>query len=71
MKRTASAAWQGGLKSGKGTVSTENAVLSQTQYSSGTRFENGKGTNPEELIAAAMRAGPLEPSRSIGHTERL
>ena len=53
MKRTASAVWQGDLKSGKGTVSTESAVLSQTQYSFGTRFENGKGTNPEELIAAA------------------
>ncbi len=53
MKRTASAVWQGDLKSGKGTVSTESAVLSQAQYSFGTRFENGKGTNPEELIAAA------------------
>ena len=53
MKRTASAKWQGDLKSGKGTVSTESGVLSQTQYSFGTRFANGKGTNPEELIAAA------------------
>jgi lipoyl-dependent peroxiredoxin len=53
MKRTASAKWQGDLKAGKGTVSTESGVLSQTQYSFGTRFENGKGTNPEELIAAA------------------
>jgi lipoyl-dependent peroxiredoxin len=53
MKRTASAGWQGDLKTGKGTVSTESGVLSQTQYSFGTRFENGKGTNPEELIAAA------------------
>ena len=53
MKRTASAVWQGDLKSGKGTVSTESAVLAQTQYSFTTRFENGKGTNPEELIAAA------------------
>jgi osmotically inducible protein OsmC len=53
MKRTASAVWQGDLKSGKGTVSTESTVLSQAQYSFGTRFENGKGTNPEELIAAA------------------
>jgi lipoyl-dependent peroxiredoxin len=52
MKRTASAVWQGDLKSGKGTVSTESAVLSQAQYSFVTRFENGKGTNPEELIAA-------------------
>jgi lipoyl-dependent peroxiredoxin len=53
MKRNASAHWEGGLKDGKGTVSTESGVLSDTQYSFGTRFENGKGTNPEELIAAA------------------
>ena len=53
MKRTASAVWQGDLKTGKGTVSTESGVLSKTQYSFGTRFENGKGTNPEELIGAA------------------
>src|SRR5574341_1982408 len=53
MKRTASAVWQGDLKSGKGTVSTESGVLSKTQYSFGTRFENTPGTNPEELIAAA------------------
>ena len=53
MNRKASAIWQGGLKDGKGTISTESGVLSQTQYSFGTRFENGKGTNPEELVAAA------------------
>ncbi len=53
MKRKASAVWQGGLKDGKGTISTESGVLSQTQYSFGTRFENGVGTNPEELIGAA------------------
>ncbi|MGQ0810178.1 MAG: OsmC family protein [Nitrospiraceae bacterium] len=53
MKRKASAVWQGDLKSGKGTVSTESGALSQTQYSFTTRFENGQGTNPEELIAAA------------------
>ena len=53
MKRTASAVWQGGLKDGKGTVSTESGVLDKAQYSFGTRFENGKGTNPEELIGAA------------------
>ena len=53
MKRTASAQWQGGLKDGKGTISTESGVLEKTQYSFGTRFEDGKGTNPEELIAAA------------------
>jgi osmotically inducible protein OsmC len=53
MKRKASAQWSGGLKDGKGTISSESGVLSNTQYSFSTRFENGKGTNPEELIAAA------------------
>ncbi len=53
MQRTASAHWSGGLKDGKGTVSTQSGVLNQTQYSFSTRFENGAGTNPEELIAAA------------------
>lgn len=53
MKRKASAIWNGGLKGGKGAISTESGVLSSTQYSFGTRFENGVGTNPEELIAAA------------------
>ena len=53
MQRSGSAHWQGGLKDGKGTVSTASGVLSQTQYSFSTRFENGVGTNPEELIAAA------------------
>ncbi|HUS05998.1 MAG TPA: OsmC family protein [Bryobacteraceae bacterium] len=53
MKRKATAEWRGGLKDGKGAISTESGVLANTQYSFGTRFENGKGTNPEELIAAA------------------
>ncbi len=53
MKRNASVHWQGGLKDGKGTISTDSGVLRDTQYSFGTRFENGVGTNPEELIAAA------------------
>src|SRR6195256_4139587 len=53
MKRNASAVWNGGLKDGKGTISTDSGVLSKTQYSFSTRFENGIGTNPEELIAAA------------------
>ena len=53
MKRTASAEWNGDLKTGKGTVSTASGVLSRTQYSFSTRFENGVGTNPEELVAAA------------------
>lgn len=53
MKRMGSAHWAGGLKDGKGTVSTASGVLSSTQYSFSTRFEDGIGTNPEELIAAA------------------
>jgi osmotically inducible protein OsmC len=53
MKRKASAIWRGGLKDGKGTISTDSGVLKDTQYSFSTRFENGVGTNPEELIAAA------------------
>ena len=53
MKRNAKAVWKGGLKGGKGTISTDSGVLSETQYSFDTRFEEGKGTNPEELIAAA------------------
>jgi lipoyl-dependent peroxiredoxin len=53
MKRTANAAWKGDLKSGKGTLSTASTVLSSTPYSFSTRFEDGKGTNPEELLAAA------------------
>lgn len=53
MQRKASAVWKGGLKEGKGIVSTDSGVLKQTQYSFATRFENGPGTNPEELLAAA------------------
>src|SRR5438045_4746814 len=53
MKRKASAVWQGGLKEGTGTISTESGVLSKAQYSFSTRFESGIGTNPEELIGAA------------------
>lgn len=53
MKRKATAVWQGGLKEGKGSISTDSGVLKETQYSFATRFEQGKGTNPEELIAAA------------------
>jgi osmotically inducible protein OsmC len=53
MKRKASALWRGNLKDGKGTISTESGVLSDTQYSFTCRFAEGKGTNPEELIAAA------------------
>jgi osmotically inducible protein OsmC len=53
MQRTATAVWSGALKDGKGAISTQSGVLSDTPYSFVTRFENGKGTNPEELIAAA------------------
>ena len=53
MQRTATAVWNGGLKDGTGTISTQSGVLSNSPYSFVTRFENGKGTNPEELIAAA------------------
>jgi osmotically inducible protein OsmC len=53
MDRSASAVWHGGLKDGKGTISTQSGVLKEAQYSFSTRFENGIGTNPEELIAAA------------------
>jgi osmotically inducible protein OsmC len=53
MKRNGSAIWNGTLRSGNGTMSTESGVLKEMQYSFSTRFENGVGTNPEELIAAA------------------
>jgi len=53
MDRSASAVWHGGLKDGKGTLSTQSGTLKEAQYSYSTRFENGVGTNPEELIAAA------------------
>jgi lipoyl-dependent peroxiredoxin len=53
MQRKASAVWRGGLKDGKGVISTDSGTLKDTQYSFTTRFENGVGTNPEELIAAA------------------
>ena len=53
MKRNASALWNGSLKEGKGTMSTGSGLMQDAQYSFGTRFEEGKGTNPEELVAAA------------------
>ena len=56
MKRSASAQWKGGLKDGKGTVSTETGVLSAVPYNFRMRFEDEKGTNPEELVAAAHAA---------------
>ncbi|HVS89641.1 MAG TPA: OsmC family protein [Candidatus Acidoferrum sp.] len=53
MQRKATAVWSGGLKDGKGSLTTDSGVLKQTQYSFSARFENGTGTNPEELLAAA------------------
>lgn len=53
MKRTATAVWNGSLKSGNGTLTAPGGVLKSTPYSFGSRFESGAGTNPEELIAAA------------------
>mgnify|MGYP000024968922 FL=1 len=53
MKRTASAVWQGSLKAGKGALTSPGGALKNTEYSFGSRFESGTGTNPEELIAAA------------------
>ena len=56
MKRSASAVWRGGLQDGRGTVSTESGVLSNAPYNFRMRFENERGTNPEELVAAAHAA---------------
>jgi len=56
MKRSASAVWSGGLKDGKGTVSAESGAVSSVPYSFSKRFETEKGTNPEELVAAAHAA---------------
>jgi osmotically inducible protein OsmC len=53
MQRNASAHWSGGLKDGKGTITSASGVLNNTFYSFSTRFEGQPGTNPEELIAAA------------------
>jgi osmotically inducible protein OsmC len=53
MKRNATAVWNGSGKDGKGTLSTQSTVLNSTQYSYKSRFEEGAGTNPEELMAAA------------------
>jgi osmotically inducible protein OsmC len=72
--RKASAQWQGTGKDGNGTLNTDSTVLKQTQYSYKTRFENGVGTNPEELIAAA-HAGCFTMQLSFlldaaGHTDK-
>ena len=57
MDRTASAVWTGSGKDGQGRLSTKSAALQEVSYSAGTRFGDGRGTNPEELIAAANRGG--------------
>ena len=54
MNRNASALWKGNLREGEGTLTTESGVLSETQYSFRTRFAEGRGTNPDELIAASL-----------------
>jgi lipoyl-dependent peroxiredoxin len=64
MKRKGSAVWKGGLKDGKGTVSTQSGAIKEMQYSFGARFESGAGTNPEELIGAA-HAGCLSMALSM------
>lgn len=64
MKRSAKAVWSGDLRSGNGTISTESGVLSDTPYSFKTRFEQGTGTNPEELIGAA-HAGCFSMAMSV------
>ena len=68
MDRSASAHWQGGLKDGKGTVSTQTGALKELQYSFGSRFEEGVGTNPEELLGAA-HAGCYSMALSAQFTE--
>jgi osmotically inducible protein OsmC len=64
MKRSASAVWKGGLKDGKGSISTQSGVLANAQYGFSTRFEDGPGTNPEELIGAA-HAGCFSMALSV------
>lgn len=65
MKKSASAHWSGGIKDGKGTISTETGVLREAPYGFKSRFEDGPGTNPEELIAAA-HAGCYTMALSLG-----
>lgn len=68
MKRKAVAIWKGTIKEGSGTISTDSTVLNQTQYSFKSRFEDGVGTNPEELMAAA-HAGCFTMKLSLDLTE--
>ncbi|HEV2621192.1 MAG TPA: OsmC family protein [Frateuria sp.] len=65
MKKSASAVWTGGLKDGQGTMSTETGVLREAPYGFKSRFEDGPGTNPEELIGAAL-AGCYSMALSLG-----
>lgn len=69
MKRTASAHWNGNLKEGKGNISTQSTTLSATQYSFNTRFAEGVGTNPEELLGAS-HAGCFTMALSAFLTEK-
>ena len=69
MKRTATAVWNGTVKEGKGDLTTQSGVLDTTQYSFKARFEEGTGTNPEELIAAA-HAGCFSMQLSANLTEK-
>ncbi len=68
MTRTADAHWQGDIKSGAGSISTQTHTLANTPYSFHSRFEDGKGTNPEELLAAA-HAGCFTMALSLQLTE--
>jgi osmotically inducible protein OsmC len=68
MKRKATAIWKGTIKDGSGTLSSDSTVLNQTQYSFKSRFEDGVGTNPEELMAAA-HAGCFTMKLSADLTE--
>lgn len=65
MKKSASATWSGGLKDGQGTISTQTGVLREAPFGFGSRFEDGPGTNPEELIGAAL-AGCFSMALSLG-----
>lgn len=68
MKKSASAHWSGGIKDGQGTISTETGVLRDAPYGFKSRFEDGPGTNPEELIGAA-HAGCYTMALSLGLTQ--
>ena len=65
MKKSASATWSGGLKDGQGTISTETGVLREAPFGFKSRFEDGPGTNPEELIGAAL-SGCFSMALSLG-----